>query len=267
MPFRRWNRFSKRRKTRKQEKPLGWETPGQARQGKAYRQAVAKELYDAEVRAYVARRVREGAGPAQVAKELGVSRKVAETSMTQSLSRVKDFDRQRHGERHPSDPPLHGEVLGPSDTPEERAFILQAFAFRKRALPIDEIAMLTGRTEAEVRHAVTKRLKELENDELSEASTARRMMLEQLDAMIAAITVASTGRDINGNPSPVVLEAIDRMCRLLDQKAKLLGLNAPQKIDLSHRIEVLARESGYDVEELRQITADVLQSYSPAKLR
>lgn len=187
--------------------------------------------------------------------------------MEYSLVRYNEVERRRKGERFPEDPPLHaatGEVLEP---PEEREFIHRAFALRKRQLPFDEIADLTGRTEVECREAVKKRLRELEGDELAETALARRMMLEQIDAMIAAITVPATGRDIDGQPAPVIMEAIDRMVRLLDQKAKLLGLNAPQKIDLSHRIEILAEQSGYDVNELRTITAEVLQAYQPGKLR
>lgn len=271
MPYLPGSRGKFFRYRKKKKPPPGFRTPGQDRQGQAYRKEQAQALYHAEVRAYVAARARLGITPGQTAKELGVSRKVVLESMEHSLRRVKEYDRQRKGERHPDDPPFdnqrgtfHGEVLDP---PEERAFILQAFALRKRALPLDEIAELTGRTEAECRKAVNKRLRELDQDEMSEASGARRMMLEQIDSMIAAITVPATGRDIDGNASPVILEAIDRMIKLLDQKAKLLGLNAPQKIDLASRIEVLAAESGYDVEELRQITVEVLQSYNPAKLR
>lgn len=260
-----------RRRRKKAQTPV-FLTPGQARKGRRQRALAAQALYHAEVRAYVAKRAREGAHPRTVATELGVSRKLVETSMEHSLQRVADYERQRRGERFPDDPPLGGtfgtvtgEVLDP---PEVRAFILQAFALRKRQLPYDEIADITGHTEQECRDAVNKRLRELEFDELSETSTARRMMLEQLDAMIAAITVPATGRDIDGNPAPVLLDAIDRMCRLLDQKAKLLGLNAPQRVDLTHRIEVMAEQSGYDVKELKQIAAEVLQAYNqPGKLR
>jgi hypothetical protein len=198
--------------------------------------------------------------------------------MEYSLERVRDVERQRKGERFPDDPPLsgpdapHGTVVGEvMDSPEQRAFVLQAFAYRKRGLPYSQIAELTGRTEREAQQAVVKRLKELEFDELSEAGTARRMMLEQIDSMIAAITVPATGLDIDGNPVPVhpkeMLEAIDRMVKLFEQKAKLLGINAPQRIDLSHRIELLAQTSGYDLQELQQITAEVVAGYNPAKLR
>jgi len=193
---------------------------------------------------------------------------MVEQSMQVSLSRIANYDRQQRGERRPDDPPrsppLHGDVL---DSPDERAFILQAYALRKRSLPVDEIAMLTGRTEEQVRRAVATRLKELDADEMSEMSQAKRMMLEQIDAMMAAISTPATGKEIDGSNAPVVLEAIDRMVKLMDQKSKLLGLSAPQKIDLTSRIEILARTSGYDLDELRAITAEVLSEYSPQRLR
>jgi hypothetical protein len=130
---------------------------------------------------------------------------MVEQSMQVSLSRIANYDRQQRGERRPDDPPragpagpprsppLHGDVL---DSPDERAFILQAYALRKRSLPVDEIAMLTGRTEEQVRRAVATRLKELDADEMSEMSQAKRMMLEQIDAMMAAISSFATGYDM-----------------------------------------------------------------------
>lgn len=262
-------RIGYRKKKAGQAKPGTPQTPGQLRRGRPLRLAAADALYHAEVRAYVARRLHQGADPATIAKELGVRKSIVEGSMEHSLARVGEWEQKygprRGGERYPEDSPtLHGEVM---DSPDEREFVMRAFALRKRAMPVDEIALETGRTEKEVRAAVARRLQELDQDEMSEASQAKRMMLEQIDAMIAAIMTPATGQDVYGAPQPVMLEAIDRMVKLFDQKAKLLGLNAPQKVDLSHRIEILARDTGYEVEELQSILADVMRDYQPAKLR
>ena len=48
------------------------------------------------------------------------------------------------------------------------------------------------------------------------------------------------------------------MMKLMDMKAKLLGLNAPQTVDINHRLEVLAFEFGYDIEQLQDIARDVI---------
>lgn len=260
-------------------------TPGQQRKGRRQRENAAEALYHAEVRAYIAKRASQGAPPALIAEELSWTKARVREAFDISLQALRDQDHAHYGERFPDDEPMPtpppgtprrmlpppsgknvytGEVI---ENPDERAFIHQAFALRKRQLPYDEIAQLTGRTEQECRDAVVTRLRELQHDELADTNTARRMMLEQIDAMIAAITVPATGRDIDGKPAPVVLDAIDRMVKLMDRKAKLLGLDAPQKVDLNHRIAVLSEESGYDLQELQGILKDVLSEYKPPQLR
>lgn len=274
--------------------PRRWAvTPGQQRRGMRQRKRQGDALYHAEMRRHIAQRYREGADPKHIARELGIPRKDVEAYMDHSLARLDDIGPHFRGDPlNPEDMPrpprgssrgygpgphvkgsakgaddpevFDGEILDP---PDEVEFKRQAFALRKRALPFDEIAQMLGRSQDDCRRAVRQVLRSLERDELQDTALAKRMMLEQLDAMIAAITVPSTGRDIDGKASPVILEAIDRMVKLLDRKAKLLGLDAPQKIDLNHRIEILAKETGYDVEELRDIAADVLRNYAPQSLR
>lgn len=254
-------------------------TPGQKRRGKRQRQQAAHELYAAEVRTYVVGRVVQGADPVEIARELGVRKQVVTASIERTLARIEDSP-EGPEERFPEDLPWRpGPKTGPGpgphvkgstktgevlDSPDEIAFRKRAFALRKRALPFDEIAEHLGRSESECRIAVKRHLAELEDDELSDARLARRMMVAQLDAMIAAITLPATGVDEDGNPRTVVLDAIDRMCRLLDQKAKLLGLFAPQRVDITHRLETLAEETGYDIEELKRIAANVLKRYTAA---
>lgn len=279
----------------RKRKPPRWAvTPGQRRMGHRARKAAGDALYHQEMRTHIARRLALGAAPGEIAKELKVSRKVVEGYVEQSLVRASHYEEELRnpGERDaptyipgyrrakrgdgpgphvagsrkaPPDPEVfEGEVLDP---PDEREFKRRAYDLRKRAIPFDEIAEILGRSEADCRRAVNERLRRLEQDEVQDASLAKRLMLEQIDAMIAAITVPATGRDIDGNPAPVVLEAIDRMVKLFDRKAKLLGLDAPQKVDINHRLEILAQDNGYDVEELRQIASDVIAAYAAKPLR
>jgi hypothetical protein len=268
-------------------------TPGQQRKGVRARRRYASDLYDAEVRAYITRRLSQNVSVPTVAKELALPKRLIEEYMDQSLDKIKALGPaaiRRGEERFPSDvippkgysqpgvgpgphvkgssrvpPPkvFDGEVLDP---PDEAAFKKRAYELRKRAIPFDEIASILGRSEQECRKAVRSRLQAMETDELADMTLARRMMLEQIDAMIQAITVPATGRDIDGAPTKVVLQAIDRMVKLLDQKAHLLGLNAPQRIDITHRLQSLADQSGYDIEDLRAIATDVIKSYTARSL-
>lgn len=249
-----------------------------------------RELRDAEGRALVARAAADtrSVNPTALARATGLPRARVAAYLDQSLERLRTLGPRFHGSpRDPEDLPRRPHRRGPGpgphvmdperplvvydgevlDPPDEAAFKKLAFDLRKRALPFSQIAEVTGRSENECRMAVKAVLRSLEGDELEDTALAKRMMLEQLDSMIAAITVPATGRDINGNPHEVAYEAIDRMVKLLGEKAKLLGLHAPQRTDINHRIEVLAQETGYDIEELREIAQDVLRAYSARSLR
>ena len=43
--------------------------------------------------------------------------------------------------------------------------------------------------------------------------------------------------------------AIERLMQVLERRAKLLGLDAPVKVDIEHRIRAIAAEAGLDPEE------------------
>lgn len=134
-----------------------------------------------------------------------------------------------------------------------------AFLLRKRAMAWGDIATVLKTDEEIIRKLVHKELIRLENNDVSDVGLLRRMHLEQLDAMMAAIMTKSTGRKANGERVAPDLQAMDRMMKLMEQKAKLLGLNAPQAVDINQRIEILALEFEYDVDELKDIARDVIQ--------
>ena len=254
--------------------PKRWINPG--RKGQRRRIKTAKELEEAELRTYIARRLSDGAAVAVIAKELKTTKREVERRWEDALvqeakARMTEKQIEEARARLGIPPggslvPVSGVVIGPDDE-EEEAFERRAFELRKRALPFDVIAKQLGRSEGACRRAVSRRLVSLSQDEVTDTNLARQMMLEQLDGMIAAIILPASGIDKDGNPAPVILEAIDRMIRLLDQKAKLLGLNAAQKVDVTHRLEAWAVESGYDFEELRDIADQVYREYSARSLR
>ena len=157
---------------------------------------------------------------------------------------------------------VQGQVILPD---EEVAFQKRCYNLRKQAIPFDEIARIVERPESDVRAAVKRRLEQLDAEELTSTEHSRRLMLDQLDSMIRALFPRATGEeDAYGNVHSLDYEAVDRMVRLLDRKAKLQGLDQPQKVDTRIRLETFAREAGYDPDEILEIAEDVLQNWTPA---
>lgn len=86
-------------------------------------------------------------------------------------------------------------------------------------------------------------------------AAAKGLDLARTDAMIAAIWDAAT----RGN-----LDAIDRIDKLLGRRAKILGLDAPKRIDATLDIrseaEQLARENGLDEQEVLAAAERIVRS-------
>jgi len=146
-------------------------------------------------------------------------------------------------------PVVKGTVIEPPDTMRLKREILD---LRKRALPYDYIADQLGITPEEAKSLGMQAIRGLGGDEINDIELAKRLQIEQIDAMIAGIYPKA----ING-----MFEAIDRMVKLLDAKAKLLGLNAATKIDIENRLVIMADQMGADIDELREIAKEVIAGY------
>lgn len=72
------------------------------------------------------------------------------------------------------------------------------------------------------------------------ADEVRRLEVERLDALLGALWDLALG----GN-----LQAIDRVLAVMQRRAAYLGLDAPQKIDVEHRIRAAAEAEGLDPDE------------------
>jgi hypothetical protein len=140
-----------------------------------------------------------------------------------------------------------------------------AFELRTKAYPYHEIAAVLGCSEQEARNAVKTRLHFLEQDELTETSLAKRLHLEQIDLLLRGVMADALGE--NDLDRPTVYKAMDRAVALMDMRAKLLGLNAPQKIDLEERLVVISKEYKYDIDELKEIAAEVVAARTAGSLR
>jgi DNA-directed RNA polymerase specialized sigma24 family protein len=156
------------------------------------------------------------------------------------------------------EPPIEGEVLPPPDEVERREQIMQ---MTKAAIPDVEIAAKLGISVRTVRSVIKDVLLDLEQSETAEAVFERRRMVLQLDEMIRALYPAATGQHPERGRIMPVLEAIDRMTRLLKQKAQLLGLDQPELTDIRTKLALIAEEAGYDIQELEEVARDVLDRH------
>jgi hypothetical protein len=118
-------------------------------------------------------------------------------------------------------------------------------------MPYWEIAERLGAEEAVVTGAVYGQLNRLIGQEVRDADTARMLHLERLDAIMAG----SWAKAVGGSPDHAVT-----VLRCMERQSRLLGLDVPQKIDITHRLRALALEQGLDPDELIAEAHAVLKS-------
>jgi hypothetical protein len=242
----------------------------------------ARRIYDLEMRDHILRRTREGAGPAEVARELrqtvaeieryrrdavaaSTERRVRAVRMTPGVD--PDAGHPKRIARKAVPPPpgpcepsrvVDGVILDAPDVVELKRDCLR---LRKAMLEYDEIAARLEISESMARRYTAEALSSLERSENLGADLERRLMLEQVDQMIAAIHPISTGKALDGSPRPVMLDAIDRMLKLLKQKADLLGIGTPPAVDLRIRLQALAADGGYDIVDLEDLAREVISAH------
>jgi hypothetical protein len=86
-------------------------------------------------------------------------------------------------------------------------------------------------------------LSALRNTQQEPADEVRRLAVERLDRILFAVWPRAL--DIH---DPQQLECLDRVLKIETRRAKLLGLDAPDKIDIEWRIRLMARSLGFDEE-------------------
>lgn len=97
----------------------------------------------------------------------------------------------------------------------------------------------TGGAHKAVHSALTKTLSE-------PAEQVRDLELARLDALLEALWPGATGAktapwEEDGRPAPEVdIERVDRVLKIMERRAKLLGLDAPTKADVTSKGETLA---------------------------
>lgn len=239
---------------------------------------VAEELNNLELRSrIVAMRTRDGFPPEVIAEKLNLPLKLINQYIDWALERfnfMRDIPLSSVAIKRTKQTAAQKRKKIRSTSPvyvlparyEDRKFQLEAFRLRRAAVPIPEIADLLKCTEQEAEKAIRIYVDRINTSEINDIEIARRLQVEQIDAAIRAVMPYSTGVDEHNAPHKLDFNAVDRFIRLLEARAKLLGLNTPQQIDIKARLEVIARDGTYELEELLAIYQEVMQELGPKAL-
>lgn len=208
-----------------------------------------------------------------IAKTLRISRKMVQRYLDWSLERVlamsdeertvtisRKAKRKKPGPR----PVIAGTVVKARSraTTVDPKLIKQVFYMYTNAVPVDDIAELLDLSVMETNAILIDKLQALNASELNTTELARRRQLEQIDQALRAIMPFVSGLDIQGEDHPLDKEYMDKFIRLMDQKAKLQGLNAPVKVNLTSRMEVIAKLTDLSIEDVQELMLEVMESYA-----
>lgn len=123
----------------------------------------------------------------------------------------------------------------------------KALEARKAGASYDQIARQLGYAGTSSAHkAVTSALRKLIQEPADEL---RHLELTRLDALLIVVWQQA----MKGS-----LPAIDRAIRLMERRAKLLGLDAPLKFDLAAIVAQVAEELGLTADESSETLADAM---------
>ncbi|MFP4137465.1 MAG: helix-turn-helix domain-containing protein [Halomonas sp.] len=98
----------------------------------------------------------------------------------------------------------------------------EAMRYRLTGLSYDGIAKRLGCSRSQAHRLVTKELQELAKQAREDAEAVREMELARLDRLQQALWEQATDDGNHG--------AVDRLLRVMERRAKLLGLDAPQRV-------------------------------------
>lgn len=123
----------------------------------------------------------------------------------------------------------------------------KALEARKAGATYDQIArqLNYGSTSAAHKAVMTALRKTIQEP----ADELRQLELTRLDALLIPVW----GQAMKGS-----LPAIDRAIRIMERRAKLLGLDAPLKFDLAEIVKQVAEELGLTPDESAETLTDVM---------
>lgn len=111
-------------------------------------------------------------------------------------------------------------------TMENRAKVLD---MKRAGFSLREMERAIGLDHTTCKRYLDEAMADLQAAQNEKAEAARAVELDRLDKLHMSIWANATGKDV----SPDVRNAaIDRLVRIADRRAKLLGLDAPTKMDM-----------------------------------
>lgn len=125
--------------------------------------------------------------------------------------------------------------LDPADEARIETRRAEAMRLRIRGKNYREIAAETGVSVRQAWLDVKAVLERTKNDADEKAEDARALDLDRLDRALDTVEqILEGGSFTEGtDPDELKLKALDRLVKIQEQRAKLLGLYAPQKTELS----------------------------------
>lgn len=116
----------------------------------------------------------------------------------------------------------------------------QALELRKQGMTFAQIGAALDCSEQRAHKIVTEELRRLNEHRAEQATEVARLELERLDALLAGVWEKAKGGD-----GP----AIDRALAVMNRRAKLLGIDAPERRELTGKDGKAMRLSLEDVVE------------------
>ena len=130
---------------------------------------------------------------------------------------------------------------------------VKAFELAKAGAPYRAIGKALNVSHAQAQRDVVHVLAELNALALDHARDLRRLQLERLDALLLGVWQAATSGDVAAGAQAL---------RILERQARLLGLDAPARIDVEMRIRAMAEQLGLDPDDAVREATLILRSGS-----
>lgn len=137
---------------------------------------------------------------------------------------------------------------------------VDALRHRQRGLSYRSIAAQLSISEGQARQDVKRALGDLAKEQRLETMSLRQLELSRLDDLYLGLAPNITLKfDKEGKLiEPLNLDAVDRALKIIEQRAKLLGLYAPTKIDMGIELVIVQqavdalKKAGLDPAEVFQ---------------
>lgn len=126
----------------------------------------------------------------------------------------------------------------------------QALQLRRAGLSIRDIAARLNCNHQTVHNDITRALQAAIDENTQSADKLRALELDRLDRMLLGLTPLIYPT----NNKPVDLKAMDRAIRIVEQRAKLLGLYAPTQVE--GRIEISWQDEAVGMIQRGELTQE-----------